>query len=104
MHGTRSDPNLDLQESSRHLAFGLPVGEHVHLNGFDRLSLPVHHATNSFRGVSTEHRFAAVSTDGCGNLLNPHEPAINIKNLAHKFLTALRLPAHMTVKHGYLRR
>lgn len=79
---------------SRNLVSRRPVVEHVHLNGFDRLSLAVHHATNSFRCVSTEHRFATVSADGCGDLLNPHGPAIDIKNFVHKFLTAYSFPAH----------
>ena len=61
---------LAVRGSSQKLVLHLPVGERVHLNGFDRLSFAVHHATNSFRGVSTEHRFAAVSADSCGNLLN----------------------------------
>jgi len=32
--------------SNRNLGFGLPVGNHVHLNEFDRLSLALHHAAS----------------------------------------------------------
>jgi hypothetical protein len=82
----------------------LPVGKHVHLNGFDWRGFAMDHAPNAFRGISTEHRFAAVRTDGGGDLFYSYGSVINLKDLTHKFLTAFGCPAHMTVKHGYLRR
>lgn len=82
---------------------GLAVSEHVHLNRFDGCSLAVHHASNSFRGVSAEYRFAAVKADGCRNLFNSYGLPVDIKHLVYQFLTALGFAAYMTVKHGYLR-
>ena len=82
---------------------GLAVSEHVHLNRFDGCGLAVHHASNSFRGVSAEYRFAAVKADGCRNLFNSYGLPVDIKHLVDQFLTALGFAAYMTVKHGYLR-
>lgn len=70
---------------------------------FDRLSLAVDHATNAFRDVSTKHWLAAVETDSSRDLLNSDGFAVDVKDLAHKFLTAHGVSACMTVKHGYLR-
>jgi hypothetical protein len=82
---------------------GLAVSESVHLNRFDGCGFAVHHASNSFRSVSAEHRFAAVKADGCRNLLNAYGLPIDVKHLVYQFLTALSFSAYMTVKHGYLR-
>jgi hypothetical protein len=82
---------------------GLAISEYVHLNRFDGCGFAVHHASNSFRGVSAEHRFTAVKADGCRNLLNPYGLAIDVKHLVYEFLTALGFSTYMTAKHGYLR-
>jgi len=52
----------------------LSVAENVDLNRLTRLGFPVHHASNSFRGVSTKHRFAAVEGDKCEDLFSPDGP------------------------------
>ncbi len=83
---------------------GLAVGEYVHLNGLDRLGFAMNHAPNAFGGLSAEYWFAAVEADSSWDLLNSGGSAIDIKHLAHQFLTALGFPAHMTAKHSHLRR
>lgn len=37
------------------------------------------------------------------NFLNAHGLALDIKDLAHQFLTTFALSAHVTAKHSYLR-
>lgn len=44
-----------------------------------------------------------VETDSSRDLLNSDGFAVDVKDLAHKFLTAHGVSACMTVKHGYLR-
>ena len=58
---------------------------------------------HSFGCVAAEYWFAAMEADRRRNLLNPHGLALDIKDLANQFLTALGLSAHMTAKHSYLR-
>jgi hypothetical protein len=63
----------------------------------------MNHAPNSLGCVAAEHWLAAMEADRRRNLLNPHGLALDIKDLADQFLTALGLPTHMTAKHNYLR-
>jgi hypothetical protein len=67
----------------------LPVGEHIHLNGLDRVRFPVNHAPDSLCRVAAEDRFAAVEVDCRENLLNPNGLTFDIKNLVDQFLTVL---------------